>query len=203
MQAAGLTTGNHRAAVASAAGDNAAQRPVRRGLGDGNTQAITITGGHFHSEGFRLRGKALTVGREFGCPLNQRCIRIEALVQIAKTVLDFLVGVVDIAGHLALQHAHAVENLPRFGKALLHTTAGLIEELLQFSGIGTGGLFTAQALLDKAENAPGDFLRGVVIGLAGQCPWLQAEALGQTIGKNRLRVGSIAHNRLGSGRGRT
>ena len=102
-----------------------------------------------------------------------------------------------------MQHPHAVENLTGFSKAFLYAAARLFKQILELAGVGTSSLLALQALLDETENTTGDFLRGVIIGLAGQCTRLKPKAFSQAVGQCRLRVSSIAHNRLSSGGGRT
>ncbi|MCY1368639.1 hypothetical protein D9M69_556350 [compost metagenome] len=100
-------------------------RPTGRSLGDGDAQAITVAGGHRHFEGLRDGGEALAGGRDPGSAGGFQCGRGEAFTEFAQTILDTLVGIVDVRRHLALQDAHAIENLARLGKAFLHPIARL------------------------------------------------------------------------------
>ena len=157
-----------------------------------------------HLESFCLGGETLAVGSHSHIAGTGWRAWIEAFIQSTEAVLDFLVGVVDIARHLALQHTHTVKNLAGFGKALFHTTARLFQQALQLARVCASRLLTLQALLDKADNPPGDLLRGVVIGFTRQSTGLKAKALGKTIGQGGLCIGSwITDGRLGSGRSRT
>ncbi|MCY1413816.1 hypothetical protein D9M71_292530 [compost metagenome] len=111
-----------------------------------------------------------------------------------QAILDAAVGVVDILGHLAAQHAEAVENLARLIEAFLHSGPGLVEQPLQLGRIGTVGRLAAQALVDEAEHAVGDLFRAVVRGLAFQGSRFQTQALAKTRGQGLLGIHLLARH---------
>src|SRR5690606_1101854 len=159
----GLTAGGHTGGLAIARGGEAALRPAGRSLSHGNTQAVTIASGNGQVEGLRQCAEALAVACHRDLVRGARDGTAKALVEITEAVLDTLVGVIDIACHLAFEHTHAIEDLARFGEALLHTFTRLTQQPVQLGRVSAGCRLALQALFDETENPPGNLFRGVVV----------------------------------------
>src|SRR5690606_7490192 len=139
LQAAGTAAGAGHAAIAAARGRHAALRPAGRGANDGDPQAIAVPSGDLHVEGLGLGGETLAA-RRYGHSLAGVGRRLPVLgLQALEALLDLVVGGVDVLGHLALEHTHAVEDLACLGEALLRPFAGLGQQTLQLGRVGAGG----------------------------------------------------------------
>jgi hypothetical protein len=102
------------------------------------------------------------------------------------------VGVADIRRPLALQYAHANENVTRLGKAFFHAFTNLIQQALQLRRIGTRSRFALQTPLDETEQPTGNFFRGEILPLTTQRSLRQAKAPSQTISQGVVRISRTA-----------